>query len=168
MTAGVFYAFAGFAVLFSLLVILLRNPITSALSLVASFFCVSGIFVLLHAPFLGVIQILIYAGAILVLFLYVLMLLNVKREKVREYTYGRIAKFIGLIALPVVLLISYTGFDLPEFGNGAVDSNFGSVSSVGLQLLGPYALLFELISLVLLAAILGVVVVTAKQRGELS
>ena len=81
----VFYAFAAMAVLGSLFVIGQRNPIYSVLALIAAFFGLSGLYVLLDAPFVAVVQIIIYAGAIMVLFLFVVMLLNVPREDASEW-----------------------------------------------------------------------------------
>ena len=79
-----FYAFAGLTVLAALFVIVQRNPIYSVLSLILSFFGLSGLYVLLDAPFVAAVQIIIYAGAIMVLFLFVVMLLNVPREDAAE------------------------------------------------------------------------------------
>ena len=83
--AVLFYAFAGAAVLGALLVVSQRNPVYSVLALIASFFGLSGLYVLLEAPFVAVVQIIIYAGAIMVLFLFTVMLLNVPREDAAEW-----------------------------------------------------------------------------------
>ncbi len=166
MEAIIFYIFSGFAVLFSLMVILLKNPVTSALSLVASFFCVSGIFFLLHASFLGVIQILIYAGAIVVLFLYVLMLLNIKKEDLIENKMERRLGYGGKALVLVLVLFAFQVIDLPTSSTMQVRESFGTVASFGQELLGPFAIVFELVSLVLLAAILGVVaLISRKEKG---
>ena len=80
-----FYAFAGVTVLGALLVVVQKNPVYSVLSLIGAFFGLSGLYVLLDAPFVAVVQIIIYAGAIMVLFLFVVMLLNVPREDAAEW-----------------------------------------------------------------------------------
>ena len=80
-----FYAFAAVTVLGSLFVIVQRNPIYSVLALIGAFFGLSGLYVLLEAPFVAIVQIIIYAGAIMVLFLFVVMLLNVPREDAAEW-----------------------------------------------------------------------------------
>src|SRR5687768_11281708 len=80
-----FYGFAAVTVIGSLLVIIQKNPIYSVLSLIAAFFGLAGLYVLLEAPFVAVVQIIIYAGAIMVLFLFVVMLLNVPREDAAEW-----------------------------------------------------------------------------------
>ncbi|HLG19226.1 MAG TPA: NADH-quinone oxidoreductase subunit J [Bdellovibrionota bacterium] len=165
MTAGLFYLFGGAAVLFSLLVILLRNPVTSALSLVASFFAVSAIFVLLGAPFLGVIQVLVYAGAVLVLFLYVVMLLNVRIER-RQVAKQRLISLGSLLLLALILAALFKVVSFPSIAPVAVKESFGSMASVGELLLGPYALVFELVSLVLLAAMIGAVILSTMRKEE--
>lgn len=163
--AIVFYGFAGMAIVFSLMVILLRNPVTSALSLVVSFFAVSAIFVLLHAPFLGVIQILIYTGAILVLFLYVTMLLNL-RGGGANVNYDRITKFGAILLLPLLVLLLVKTITFPDRELPEIPETFGSMASVGEALLGPYALLFEMASVLLLAAIVGAVVLAVREKGK--
>jgi NADH-quinone oxidoreductase subunit J len=166
LPAILFYVFSSIAVIFALMVILLRNPVTSALSLVASFFGVSGVFILLRAPFLGVIQILIYAGAILVLFLYVTMLLNIRgiSADVKRPLYLR----LGSISLAGLIFVLLLGFVTPIL-NGRPDvanESFGSIEAVGAVLLGPNALLFELVSLILLVGMIGTVVLSRKEREE--
>jgi NADH-quinone oxidoreductase subunit J len=159
-----FYVFSFVTVLGSLAVVLMKNPILSALSLVVSFFGVAGIFVLLHAPFVATIQVWVYAGAILVLFLYVTMLLNIggemPEEKKRKYS-----KFVWLVlGLLVSGLIFKFGIRqwVPPFN---IEPSSGSIESIASQLLNPYLLLFELISVVLLVGILGAIVL-AKKGGH--
>ena len=82
MTEAVFYFFAVIAVLSALLCILQRNPVSAALWLVSTMFCLAGIYVLLNAPFIAAIQVLVYAGAVMVLFLFVIMLLNLGHGRV--------------------------------------------------------------------------------------
>jgi NADH-quinone oxidoreductase subunit J len=164
MAAIVFYIFSAITVLFAFLVISVRNPVTSALSLVASFFGISGMFVLLHAPFLGIVQILIYAGAILVLFLYVTMLLNVRAtDSAMTHPWRRRLLAGGVAAFIAVALFCATA--PRDLASAPLPGDFGSVASAGRLLLGPYALLFELISLVLLAGIIGTVVL-AQRKAE--
>ncbi len=165
MKAELFYFFSGIAILFSLLVIFLKSPVTSTLSLVVSFFSVSALFVLLHAPFLGVIQVLIYAGAILVLFLYVTMLLSVEPPAHPEPKWK---KWLSLAAIPLIVSGLCWIVDFPKSILPEIPESFGSTSSLGEQLLGPWALLFELISVVLLAAIVGAVLLSTRREGKTS
>lgn len=164
MIENLFYGFASLAVIFAYMVILIRNPIHSGLSLIGSFFCVSALFVLMKAPFLGVIQILIYTGAILVLFLYVMMLLNVKEEE--ETTWQMVSKYFTLVLVPVGMFFSFKVLNFKRLAARELSEDFGSVFSVGESLLGSYVFVFELASVVLLAAMIGVVVLT-KRKEEL-
>lgn len=163
MRENLFYGFAALTILFSLLVILLKNPIASGLSLVSSFFCVSAIFVLLHAPFMGMIQILVYTGAIMVLFLYVMMLLNLEHpgdpKGFRKYS-----RYLWMLALPILIFLGKSLIQVPDFNENQHMETFGSIQSVGNLLVGPYVFVFEAVSFVLLAAMIGVVVLTSKRR----
>ncbi len=165
MAAAAFYLFAVLTVFFAFLVIAVKNPVTSALSLVASFFGVAGLYVLLHAPFLGIVQILIYAGAILVLFLYVTMLLNL-RVSDDLFTHAAKRRWIagGVTLFVAIVLSAVSSGYLPP--NREPQDGFGSLESVGRLLLGPYALVFELVSLVLLVGIVGVVVLARRGGTE--
>ncbi len=165
MASMAFYFFGALAVLFSILVISLRNPITSALSLVVSFFAVSGVFVLLHAPFLAVIQILVYVGAILVLFLYVSMLLRLKSAEVST-SKQKIQRYMGFVLAPLMLVWFLAAIDLPRGEAPRLVKEFGSIASVGEVLLKPQFLLFEFVSVVLLVAIIGAVLLTTRTQKE--
>jgi NADH-quinone oxidoreductase subunit J len=167
IAANLFYFFATLTVIFSAMVVMLRNPITAALSLVGSLFCVSALFVLLNAAFLGVIQVLIYVGAVLVLFLYVFMLLDL-RGTGDVGTFGRVIRSLVLAPVPFVLALLLPRLHLPSEGVIQVPTSFGSVASVGKALLGPYALIFELLSIVLLAAIIGAVALGGRKKGGVS
>lgn len=165
MKENLFYIFATLTVIFSLLVVLLKNPIASGLSLVVSFFFVSGIFILMHASFLGMIQILVYTGAIMVLFLYVMMLLNLEHPEapkgMRKYS-----RYVWILMLPVLAILGLQLIRIPEITQHAHSDTFGSIASIGNLLLGNYVFAFEAVSFVLLAAMIGVVVLTAKRRNK--
>lgn len=165
MESGIFYFFSALTVLFSLNVIFLKNPISSALSLVASFFCVSALFIMMHATFLGIIQVLIYAGAILVLFLYVLMLINLQDENWifdRTWDFKNIFQSLSIVALMSVLTLVY--LEIPEMQVPEVDPSFGTIESIGKVLLSDHVLAFEWISLLLYVGILGVIAVSSKKK----
>ena len=163
MKENLFYIFATLTVIFSLLVILLKNPIASGISLVVSFFCVSGIFILMHAPFLSMIQILVYTGAIMVLFLYVMMLLNLEHPKEPE-GFRKYSKYVCIAAIPVLIFLGKSLINITEQTQSPHDDSFGSIASIGNLLLGSYVFAFEAVSFVLLAAMVGVVVLTSKRR----
>ena len=163
----IFSAFAALALLSSCGVILLRNPVMSALSLITSFFCVSGIYVLLHAPFLGVIQVLIYAGAILVLFLYVLMLLNLQEEPWLLGRLGTLKRLSLGLGVAILTLLSFRHrLDLAWPAWVDVSESFGGIASIGERLLREYVIVFELLSLILLAGIVGVVAIIQSKETD--
>jgi len=163
MKENLFYIFATLTIIFSLLVVLLKNPIASGLSLVVSFFFVSGIFILMHASFLSMIQILVYTGAIMVLFLYVMMLLNIENPEAPK-GFRKYSKMVWILMLPVLATLGIMLVRIPELNKYNPSEDFGSIHSVGVLLLGNYVFAFEAVSFVLLAAMIGVVVLTSKRR----
>ena len=163
MSIWLFYAFAVIAIAGALAMVLnVRNTVAGALSLVATMIALGGIYVLLEAYLIGVLQILIYAGAIVVLFLFVVMLLNLRRE---EYgpARGRVGAAIGVAAGALVLawFLSILPESLPE--SAAISEDFGGYRHVGLALFRDYVLAFEVTSLLLLGAMVGAVIL-AKRR----
>jgi NADH-quinone oxidoreductase subunit J len=163
----VFYIFAALAVAGALLVITHQNPVSSALSLVLTLFSTAVLFVLLLAHFVAAIQILVYAGAIMILFLFTVMFLNLRPEALRFD--ARNMAFKVSVFLVVLLFTGYfaaMGFN-KAFPGGAAPSpspeGFGTVEGVGRVLFTDYLLPFELTSVLILAAIIGVVAI-AKRR----
>jgi NADH-quinone oxidoreductase subunit J len=159
----VFWIFAVPLLISAMGVVMARNPVNAAMSLVAAFFFLAGIYVLLMAHLLAFLQVLVYAGAIMVLFLFVIMLLTTGDE---NYTHARVKamQIAGLfgaagVAAVVVRAVQHHG-TMPM---RQVGSDFGTVKAVGRILYTQYLLPFEVTSLLLLVAIVGAVVV-AKQR----
>lgn len=163
MNPILFYIFGGLAVVTALLMVTRQNPIVSALWLVVSFFAFAALYAMLAAHFIAVIQILLYAGAIMVLFIFVIMLLNIKEEEIKP----RQMQFSGLlgggITLYLVVLFAL-GFlkskidifpELPE--------DFGYVVPIGQLLFTKYLIPFELTSVLLLVAIVGSVVMGKRK-----
>jgi NADH-quinone oxidoreductase subunit J len=169
-----FYLFAGVAVVASLLVIAQRNPIYSVLFLIASFGALSGLYVLLEAPFVAMIQIIVYAGAIMVLFLFVVMLLNAPHEdteedlerRVRLPSAGRVRGLGALLALVLVVeliwILLSSRSSAVVFGSEAVSS----VAAIGRLLFTDYAFPFEVTSVLILVALVGSVVLARRESGE--
>ena len=162
-----FSIFAVVAVVSSLGVLFFRNPIYSALSLVFTFFCLGAIYILLNVEFVAVIQVLIYAGAILVLFLFVIMLLNITPEG--ESLRLNLPKLVAL-GITVGLLFQIIGLFLGTLQYGPNDvytaevvEEKGSIGLIGELLYGEYVLPFEAVSILLLVAVIGAVVI-AKRR----
>ncbi len=162
--------FAGMIAITAILVVALRNPVYSALSLLVMFFHVAGLFITLHAEFLAAVQIIVYAGAILVLYLFVVMLLNVTEDD-RYHSQWRIAGFVCVpLLIESVLLLSggagavNTGSRSlqPEpHGTIAVDNTL----AIGETLFTTYLFPFEVASLVLLVAMIGAIVLAKRDIG---
>jgi NADH-quinone oxidoreductase subunit J len=159
----VFYLFAIPLIVSAVGVIVARNPVNAAMSLVVSFFFLAAIYVLLVAHLLAFLQVLVYAGAIMVLFLFVIMLLTTadeefERTRMKAMQWAGVAGAVGVGAV-VVKSIG----DLGTLDFRTVPAQFGTVKAVGRILFTQYVLPFEATSLLLLVAIVGAVVV-AKQR----
>jgi len=155
----VFFFFAALAVIFGLVVILHKNPVVSALSLVVTFFSLAVMYVLLDAPFMAVLQVIIYAGAIMVLFLFVIMLLNL--QKIAEPKTRPIQQFLAWtggawfgLSLVYYIIKATVVTELPIFS--------GDARSLGMKLFESYLLPFEMVSILLLAAIVGALVLTQR------
>jgi len=168
-----FYLFAAAAVAGSLLVVGQRNPVYSVLAIIGSFFGLAGLYVLLEAPFVAVVQIIIYAGAIMVLFLFVVMLLNVPREDAAEWDRSHPLYRPGptrLGALLAVLLIGelvWMLFRAPGTRMGVAEAApaVSSVRDLGRVLFTDYMFAFEVTSILIIAAMVGAVVL-ARKHGE--
>ena len=164
MQAGLFYLFAALTLLCGVLVIanpFTRNPVTSAMFLVLTIVSMAGLFVLLHAFFLAAVQILVYAGAVIVLFLFVIMLLDLKEEERR--TIKAVAAVLAVVAVGALACVMIGVIRDAHVGVGLTPSKVeGSTANLGVRLFTNYALPFELISLVLLVAMMGTVLLSKK------
>jgi len=165
METLLFYAFAALTLLCGLLVVanpFSRSPVNSAMFLVLTIVSMAGLFVLLHAFFLAAVQIIVYAGAVMVLFLFVVMLLDLKEEERRKVRkLGLAAGVIAVGALAVVfvrsLLASNPGANLSP---PAVE---GGTAPLGKLLFTQYLLPFEIVSVLLLVAMVGVILLSKKE-----
>jgi NADH-quinone oxidoreductase subunit J len=163
-----FYIFAAIAVVASLLVVGQRNPMYSVMLLITSFGALAGLYVLLDAPFTAVTQIIIYAGAIMVLFLFVVMLLNVPREEPAPTGAGLVgptglkigAVLSALLAIEVVWALS-TLVTAP-FDPAHADS-VSDVATIGRMLFTHHAFAFEATSILILVAMVGAVVLARRE-----
>jgi NADH-quinone oxidoreductase subunit J len=166
-----FSVFASVAVIGSLFVIVQRNPIYSVLSIIAAFFGLSGLYVLLEAPFVAIVQIIIYAGAIMVLFLFVVMLLNVPREDAAEWDRSHPLyrpwprRIGGLLALMLVAQLGWALSRTPGIGEpvGSQSSAVSDVGELGRVLFTDYMFAFEVTSILIIAAMVGAVILARKQ-----
>jgi len=154
------------AVLTALLVVTSPSPIGSALYLVGTMFCLAGLYVLLSAPFLAAIQVIVYAGAIIVLLLFVIMLLNLRRIEETISKGWRIAGLVvaGLTLFALFMAIVRGSSVLP--GMPSLPEGFGKVAELGKILFTKYLYAFEATSVLLLAAMIGAVALVRKESGE--
>jgi len=159
-----FYLFAALTLLCGFLVIakqFSRNPVTSAMFLVLTIVSMAGLFVLLHAFFLAAVQVLVYAGAVIVLFLFVIMLLDLRAEERRKIkAFGLATGLVSVLAVLAIILQTYRnsgiGANLPQ------PTLEGSTNLLGSTLFTSYLLPFEILSILLLVAMVGVVLLSKK------
>jgi NADH-quinone oxidoreductase subunit J len=168
MNAVVFFLLGGLMVLSALGVVVIRHPVRSALCLVATLFLLAVFFVFLDADFVAALQIVVYAGAILVVFLFVIMLLNLQDDepRVRLRARGMVGVFgTSIFALGLLYVLNQTGA-LPGAGMTApVAPDFGSIEMVGLRLFTHYLLPFEITGLLMLGGVIGAVVLAKRKIG---
>ncbi|MFC1731699.1 NADH-quinone oxidoreductase subunit J [candidate division KSB1 bacterium] len=171
MESFFFYIFGIIAIASGLMMVLSRNPVHSALFLIVAFFSLSGLFVLLDAHFLAAVQVLVYAGAIMVLFLFVIMLLNLREVK-GEFEKLLHLKILGVgaavfLVFEILYLISKGAF-LGTSGPFSPEevAQQGNTTLVGKLLFTDYLLPFEVTSLLLIVAIIGAIVLAKKSLSE--
>jgi len=162
MDAILFYAFAGLAVVSALVVVGQRNPIYSAFALIVTLCSLSVIFGLLGSPFIAALQVIVYAGAIMVLFLFVLMLLNVRREQDAPEHGGRTLRGVALAL--VTLLVLQAGTVVLRYERAAAAGFDASTRKMAEVLFSPHFLyVFEATSVLILAALVGAVALAKKE-----
>ena len=167
METVLFYLFGGIALLAAINVVAQKRVFYSAISLIVCLCAVSALYLILEAPFIAAVQIIVYAGAIMVLFLFVIMLLDpfsaaLLRDKKKSLRYAAIALGAIVLVLLVPLLNTYSLSRTPrnpEMFSGGV----GSVSHLGQMLFSEYLLPFEMTSVLILVAIIGVVVLSKRR-----
>lgn len=164
MTPLLFWIFALFMLGFGCAVVFNRNPVASALSLVVSFLGLAALYIMLDAYFIGTIQILVYAGAVMVLFLFIIMLLDLRAEQRRKFN---VLAIVGGIAVTLVFIIQLAiVVDRLAFGKlpfPVVTAEIDDVRSVGATLFTSYNLPFQVIGALLLVATIGVVVLSKRE-----
>jgi NADH-quinone oxidoreductase subunit J len=158
--------FAGVIALTAVFVVAFKNPIYSALSLLIMFFHVAGLYVTLHAEFLAAVQIIVYAGAILVLYLFVVMLLNLKTDD-RYHSQWRAAAFVGGPLLIEFFVLLADSLSAPPAALPRVDIETGdNTLAIGETLFSTYLFPFEVASLILLVAMIGAIVLAKREVPE--
>jgi NADH-quinone oxidoreductase subunit J len=163
-----FFALAFLAVVSALVMVLHKNPVYSAVFLILTFFALAGLYYLLEAPFLSIVQVIVYAGAIMVLFLFVIMLLQL-REEMRLPVNKRFqiffsAVFMVIMLVQLLLLVLAAGPLLSTTVMHASDAPvLGRVEALGLTLFTDYIYPFEIASLLLLVGIIGAILLGRKK-----
>jgi NADH-quinone oxidoreductase subunit J len=166
----VFYFLSAILVFAGLRVITARNPVHAALYLVLAFFTASGIWMLLEAEFLAIALVLVYVGAVMVLFLFVVMMLDINLEKLREgfWDYAPLAGFVGvLMALEMIMVLGTRHFG-PErvAAPPAHAADYSNTAELGRLLYTDYVYPFELAAVVLLVAIVAAIALTLRRRKD--
>jgi len=165
VTLNLFYFLSFFGVICALLVVFSRNAVHSVLYLILTFFAIAGHYILLNAQFLAAVHVIVYAGAIMVLFLYVIMLLNLNQEA--EPHKSTVLKFAAAISAGLLLTVfvgSLKGTELMVHQQGAT-GDVGLVKSLGRLLFTEYLLPFEISSVLLLAAMVGAVMLGKSEQN---
>lgn len=166
----IFYSFGGALLLASAMVIVARNPVHAALFLILAFFASSGVWLLLQAEFLAITLVLVYVGAVMVLFLFVVMMLDINLDRLREgfATYLPLALAVGiLMSVAMVAVVGYTNFGpeaMPDPGAASADTN--NTRALGEMIYTDYLLPFEVAAVLLLVAIVAAILLTLRPPRE--
>lgn len=163
ITQWIFGVLSFLAIMFALMVVFSRNPVNSVLYLVLTFFCIAGHYLLMNAQFLAVVHIAVYAGAIMVLFLFVIMLMNLNQDSEPQKT--ALSKLIsGVIGgmLLIVLVGALRGTEQVAISQSG-HSDIGLVKSLGNVLFKEYLFPFEIVSILLLSALVGAIMLGKKE-----
>lgn len=160
---SIFWFLSFVAILCALMVVFAKNPIHSVLYLILTFFAIAGHYVLLNAQFLAIVHIIVYAGAIMVLFLFVIMLLNLNAETEPHKNF--ITKLLGVVSGGLLLVTTVASFRTAE-QHGLVSyesTNIGTIQNLGQVLFNEFLLPFEISSILFLSAMIGAVVLGKKK-----
>ena len=163
-----FYAFSAILIIAATRVITARNPVHAALFLVLSFFSAAAIWMLLQAEFLSIVLVLVYVGAVMVLFLFVVMMLDINIEKMREGFWGYLplAATIGAIVVLEMAVVLFRGFAKLDAVAPVTATHIGGTKELGMLIYTEYVYAFELAAVVLLVAIIAAVALTLRRRKD--
>ncbi len=163
-----FYAFAAVLVLSAIRVITAKNPVHAVLFLVLSFFSAAAIWMLLRAEFLAIVLVLVYVGAVMVLFLFVVMMLDIQIEKLRDgfWGYFPLAASIGVIIALEMAAVLLRGFWSPEQKPAGGVGHIGGTKELGKLIYTQYVYAFEIAAVILLVAIVAAVALTLRRRKD--
>lgn len=164
----IFIALSALAIAGAVAMIVYANPMYSALGVLISMLSVAGMFALLNATFLFLVQIIVYAGAIMTLILFILMFLNIKDEDLpKEPKKYKLIALGAVVMIPLNVLILKAVSKLPAKDFNIVESDFGDIKPIGIVLFDNWLVAFELISILLLVALIGSVVLAKKRKSKL-
>ncbi len=163
-----FYAFSAILIFAATRVITDRNPVHAALFLVLSFFSAAAIWLLLKAEFLAIVLVLVYVGAVMVLFLFVVMMLDINLDKLREGFWGYLplAATIGVVIVLEMSAVLLHGFWTLDAQVPAISANIGNTKELGKLIYTQYIYAFEIAAVVLLLAIVAAVALTLRRRKD--
>ena len=163
----IFYILAAFTLATAFLTIYSRNPIHSAIYLVLCFFSIAGHYLLFNAQFLALVHIIVYSGAIMVLFLFTIMLMNLNKEdEVHKPRITRIGALIVFLIMSIVFITIFINSKTIMTGYDTSGEDFQSIKVLGKVLLNEYMFPFEFISILLLVAMIGTVLLTKKEKNN--
>jgi len=162
-----FYVFAAIMLIASTRVITARNPVHAALFLVLAFFNAAGLWMLLKAEFLSIVLVLVYVGAVMVLFLFVVMMLDINIDKMREgfWSYLPLATGIGVVIVLEMVAVLWRGFHTNDV-RPEMMGNIGGTKELGLLIYTKYIYGFEIAAAILLVAIIAAVALTLRKRKD--
>jgi NADH-quinone oxidoreductase subunit J len=163
VTDILFYSLSTIAIGSAILVVLSKNPVHSVLWLIVTFFAISGHYILMNAQFLGIVNLIVYAGAIMVLFLHVVMLMNLNADS--EPQKNKWLKIAGIVAggcLLLVLVAALKNAEVKGMGTELTTGNIGLIENLGKALFTDYVVPFEISSILFLSAMVGVIVIGKK------
>ena len=164
---AIFYLFATVLVLAALRVITARNPVHAALFLVLAFFTASAIWLLLRAEFLAIALVVVYVGAVMVLFLFVVMMLDINLERLREGFWRNLPAALvvgGLMAFEMISVLAYRVFGMPQPNEKPL--SYSNTKELGRLIYTEYAYAFEIAAVVLLVAIIAAIALTLRGRKD--
>ena len=163
----IFYFLAAITLATAFLTIYIRNPIHSAIYLVLCFFSIAGHYLLFNAQFLALVHIIVYSGAIMVLFLFTIMLMNLNKEdEVHKPRITRIGALIVFLIMSIVFITIFINSKTIMTGYDTSGEDFQSIKVLGKILLNEYMFPFEFISILLLVAMIGTVLLTKKEKNN--
>jgi NADH-quinone oxidoreductase subunit J len=165
--AAVFYVFALILLVSALCVVTARNPVHAALFLVLAFFTASAIWLLLRAEFLAITLVLVYVGAVMVLFLFVVMMLDINLERLREGFWRNLPAALvvgGLMAFEMISVLAYRVYGMPRPNERPL--SFSNTKELGRLLYTDYVYAFEIAAVVLLVAIVAAIALTLRRRKD--